>query len=78
MAHDVFFKVPKKQLFGGPIRIIVHRDTTQRKNTPKNKRKKEKLGELHVSEAGVIWYKSSAKEGIAKSWRKLAKLIENS
>jgi len=76
MAHDVFFKVPEKQLFGGPIKILVHRDTTQRKNTTKSQRKKAKFGELHVSEAGIVWYKSGTKEGISKSWRKLAKLLE--
>jgi hypothetical protein len=76
MAHDVFFKIPEKQLFGGPIKIIVHRDTTGRKNIPENARKKGKFGELHVSEAGIVWYKSGASKGVPKSWRKLAKLLD--
>jgi len=78
MAHDVTFTIPEKQLSGNAIKIVVNRDTTQRKNTPKEEQTKGKLGELHISQAGIVWYKSGARKGISRSWRKLADLIENS
>ena len=49
MAHRVFFTIPEKQLFGEAIKIIVNRDTTQRKSTPEDARTKGKFGELHMS-----------------------------
>lgn len=84
MAHDVFFEVPKKQLFGGPIKIIVNRDTTGRKNTPKDKQEQGRFGELVVSQGGIGWFKSGArrkpgkksKGGSHLGWRKFAKLME--
>jgi hypothetical protein len=65
MAHKVTFAIPEKLLSGNPIKIVVNRDTTQRKSAPKEEQTKGKLGELHVSQAGIVWYKAAQRKAKA-------------
>jgi hypothetical protein len=81
MAHEVFFEIPERELGKVDIWIRVYRDTRRRKGLPKGQRKKEKLGDLLLSKGGVEWFKKGAhkdRNGILKSWLRLAELIEGS
>ncbi len=77
MAYKAAFAIPTRELGTGYIEIHIHRDTRKRKGVPKNERKKEKLGRLLLSKGGVEWLRKDAKKGVEKSWRDLARLIED-
>lgn len=66
-----------KLIFG----FVFYRDTQRRKGLPRDQRKKEKLGDLLLSKGGVEWFRKGAhkdRNGILKSWLRLAELIEGS
>ncbi len=57
--------------------VTIYRDNRRRRSAPREKRVKEKLGELHRSKGGVGWYqKGVSKNRVSKRWGQLARLID--